>query len=183
MVIPQSKGLEAFALLDKLNAIKASEASGFDFAIMRLYKIIKEIEKTQPVQAYCLWGGYYSLLEDKESTHKYFELALKECPGAVIYFNYSVSLSNLGERDMALEMIQKALKLDPTNLKYIADMLGMSKIANEEELYEHWVKKYGQLVKTEEDINQAEDFHLACQSDSFRDWESSSEEEAWKHLQ
>jgi len=183
MAAPKTKTHEAFALINKLIAIKADEAGGLDFGIMRLYKIIKEVERAHPVEAYCLWGGYYALLEDKEATQKYYEMALNKSPSAVIYFNYAVALSFLDEKEKALEIIQKALSLDPANLEYITDALGMSKAAGKEDIYKHWIEKYGQLVKVEEDTSLAEGFSLACQSDSFRDWESSVEENAWKHLQ
>lgn len=184
MTIPQTKSDEAVALIDELTAIKYEEAHGFEFGMARLKRMIQEIEKSIPGHAYSLWGAYYSLLGNKQAAHMHYALAIQEFPLASwVYGNYAASLLCLEECEMSLKMMEKALELDPSNLKRITDMLYIAKMANKEEIYIYWLEKYNMLITAKDDISSSECFRIACQSNALRDWERSEEDDAWNHLQ
>lgn len=185
MTMPATKATEAFSLIDTLVALKDENLSGLEFGLQRLQKMIAEIEKSQLVVSYSLWGAYYGLIDDVENMHKYYALAVSSSPASsAVYANYSAILLVVKDYEGAMRMMGKALERSPSELKYITDMLYISKKANKEDVYLYWMEKYRDLGKIEEDLPSDERFSIACQSPSVMSLLNDEHEDlAWEHLQ
>lgn len=179
---------QACQLVGEIEAAKEDgETAGLEFRINRLLAMIKEIEKKDSVNGYSLWGAYYTILRNPQKANECFAMSLSIGPkSGAVHANYAISLAIFKDYVNSIKYFTKAVELDPMNMTFLTSFMSVAKLNGDEKLYKNLLERYKSLTANnidEDEFSTDELAYVSCGSDSFSDWETDEEEEAWKHLQ
>ena len=106
---PKSK---ASALIERLIEASASGATN-ELSLRRLQQEAKQLMNADVVGAHTVLGGVQALRGDVDGVHHHFRIALQNRSSAQTRSNYSIALSDVGEREAAFEAAGIAQKSMP----------------------------------------------------------------------
>ena len=101
---------------------------GKSFNEVRLKGIENQVNKLMdddPAHANLALGMLQALRGNKDQAHRHHKIACDLAPGDVVCIkNWAISCYNLEDLDMAVQIIRKAVRLEPADLSAKADLLG-----------------------------------------------------------
>jgi tetratricopeptide (TPR) repeat protein len=96
----------------QLNAIK--DASQLDqMAVQRLKNSIEKVKSVDLAQYYMLYGMYFSLFGDVDSSIEFHEKSIKQLLHPVMLTNYGFSVKRFGLGQKSFELMRRAFTVDP----------------------------------------------------------------------
>ena len=103
---------KADELIGLLGSVASAETAD-ELAIRRLQNDATQLMRSDAAGAYTVLGGVAALRGDLEGVHRHHRIALDLRKSPITHFNYSVSLSLLGDMEDALRAIMSGLGETP----------------------------------------------------------------------
>ena len=102
----------ANALIERLS-VATSSGTPDEVGLRRLELDAKELMRSAPAWGHVVLGGIASLRWQSEDMHDNFRVALQHLNEPTVHYNYSVSLSNVEQREAALLAVLEAQRRVP----------------------------------------------------------------------
>lgn len=120
MVVQATKSA---AITQRLNEL-AQSTSPSEFELRALLREVEQLKSVDAACYYMLRGMVFSLSHKYEDSKEYHEKSLKLAAGsAVFYVNYALSMRRLGRSLEALNLVLKALELEPSSQATLREVL------------------------------------------------------------
>ena len=116
---------KADELIGRLGTVASADTAD-ELAIRRIQNDAKRLMNSDPAGAHTVMGGVAALLGNLDEVHTHHRVALGLKPSPITHFNYSVSLSLLGEMDGALDAIKSGLAETPDNPWLVAHTIRLA---------------------------------------------------------